>query len=113
MPNGSVVYPQGLMDAIFYMKDKKMFKQMVIYWASDYAEQVFDTLPGNYSVFGIASSGRNEQQQNTYCPPDDVHAGYTIGACMATEFGAVWLQESFSGDLSQISLFKQASALRQ
>ena len=38
MPNGSVVYPNSLMDAIFEMRDKKMYKQMVIYWASDYAE---------------------------------------------------------------------------
>ena len=73
MPDGSFIWPTSLMDAIFYMRDKKMYKHIVIYWASDYAEQVFDTLPGNYNVFGIASSGRDEVQQNAYCPPDDVH----------------------------------------
>ena len=72
------------MDAIFYMRDEKMYKQMVIYWASDYAERVFETLPGDYNVFVIASTGRDEKQKGAYCPPDDLHAGYTIGACMAT-----------------------------
>ena len=49
------------MDAIFYMRDEKMYKQMVIYWASDYAERVFETLPGDYNVFVIASTGRDEK----------------------------------------------------
>ena len=49
------------MEAIFDMRDKKMYKHMLIYWASDYAEQVFETLPGDYNVFVVASTGRDEK----------------------------------------------------
>ena len=62
MPDGSFILPTSLTDAIFYMRDMKMYKHIVIYWASDYAGQVFDTLPGDYNVFAIASSGRDEEQ---------------------------------------------------
>ena len=32
---------------------------------------------------------------------------------MATEFGTSWLQESYSGDLSKLTLFDQANSLKQ
>lgn len=56
------IWSSQLMNAINYMRENNMYKHIVIYWASDYAEQVFDTLPDNYNVIGIASSGRDEKQ---------------------------------------------------
>ena len=60
MPYGSFIWPIDLRDAIFYMKENNLYKHIVIYWASDYAQQVFDALPDDYNVIGIASSGRDE-----------------------------------------------------
>ena len=93
--DGSYIWPTSLMDAIYYMRENNLYKHIVIYWASDYAAQVFDTLPDDYNVIAIASSGRDEKQELAYCPPYDTLLYYPvghIGACMATNFGTTWLQ---------------------
>ena len=61
MPNGPDLTASELIDAINYMDDHKMFKEMVIYWASDYAGAMFANLSTSKKVFVVASSGPNEK----------------------------------------------------
>ena len=41
---GTDLFAAELMDAINYMNDHNMYKEMVIYWAGDYAGSMFQTL---------------------------------------------------------------------
>ena len=108
MPSGDPLLESELMEAINYMNDKKMYKQLVIYWSSDFSGSMFANLPDNTKVFAVASALATEKQVKSYCPPDDdVVYGYKIGACLATQFGTTWLQNSTSSDCTALSIAAQ------
>ena len=108
MPTGPALTEAELMDAINYMNDNKMYKQLVIYWSSDYSGSMFANLPDNTKVFAVSSASADETQQKSYCPPDDdVVYGYKIGACLATQFGTTWLQNSTTSDCTALSIAAQ------
>ena len=113
MPNGPDLTAAELIDAINYMDDHHMYKEMVIYWASDYAGAMFENLSTSKKVFVVASSGPDETQEKAYCPPNATVDGYDIGACLASEFGTTWLQDSYNNDPTKISISAQAMTLKE
>ena len=100
------------MTAFKFMTDNKMYKEMVVYWATDYAGAMFTYLPTDTKIFAVASSAYSEAQTNAYCKPDDIVDGKEIGACLSTEFGTTWLQSSYGKDLATISVSGQAEILK-
>ena len=48
------------MDTINYMIDNKKFKNLVIYWASDYAASMLENLPTDKGVFAMTSTNATE-----------------------------------------------------
>ena len=61
MPSGGDLKSFDLIDAINYMSENKMYKEMVIYWASDYAGSMFTNLQSSKKVFAVASSSPDEK----------------------------------------------------
>ena len=88
MPAGDPLLESELKEAIDYMYNNKMYKQLVIYWSSDYSGSMFTNLPDHTKVLAMTSASESETQQNAFCPPDqDVVYGNKIGACLGTQFG--------------------------
>ena len=46
---------------IDYMKENKMYKQLVIYWSSDYSGSMFAHLPVDTKVLAMASAAADEK----------------------------------------------------
>ena len=61
MPTGDPLTEAELMDAINYMKENKMYKQLVIYWSSDYSGSMFANLPMDTKVLAVASAAADEK----------------------------------------------------
>ena len=49
-----------LKEAIDYMYNNKMYKQLVIYWSSDYSGSMFTNLPDNTKVLAMTSASESE-----------------------------------------------------
>ena len=61
MPTGEPLTEADLMGAIDYMKENKMYKQLVIYWSSDYSGSMFAHLPADTKVLAMASAAADEK----------------------------------------------------
>ena len=61
MPAGDPLTEADLMDAINHMKENKMYKQLVIYWSSDYSGSMFANLPVDTKVLAMASAAADEK----------------------------------------------------
>ena len=91
-----------------------MYKEMVMYWSADYSGSMFTNLPDDIKVFAVTSAAEDETAGLAYCPPNnDIVNGNNIGACLATEFGTAWMQESFVEDTSVLTVASQAMSTRQ
>ena len=60
MPYGDPLTEAELMEAINYMHENKMYKQLVIYWSSDYSGSMFANLPGDTKVLAMTSASATE-----------------------------------------------------
>ena len=98
-----------LLDTINYMYDNNRYKEMVIYWSSNYSGNMLADLPTDKKVFAVTSTKLDETQVPKYCPPDaDIVDDTHIGACLGSQLGTYWLQQSYATDPKTITVAAQA-----
>ena len=91
------------------MSDNNMYKEMIVYWASDYSGNLFTELPQGNKIFAVTSTKTDETQTPKYCPPDaDIVNQTHVGACLASQLGTYWLQQSYGTDPKTFTVASQA-----
>jgi hypothetical protein len=55
---------------------------------------MFESLPANLNIYVTTASTPDESSWGTYCPPNDIVNGITIGTCLGDEYSVAWLEDA-------------------
>lgn len=116
MPHGDYLYADQLMEALRYMYDNKMYKKLVFYLEACEAGSMFANLTSttDLPVFAVTASNAEESSWGTFCPPDDVVNGTSVGACLGDLFSVNFIDDiNTRADLRRESLLHQYSVVKQ
>ena len=90
------LYADELQEAIDYMQENKLYKEMLIYIEACESGSMFPDLTADQGVFALTASNADESSWASYCPPDDYVNGTSIGSCLGDLFSTNWMEDSES-----------------
>jgi len=94
-PNGPYLHADDLVAALKQMHSSRMYHQLVFYMEACEAGSMFEgLLPADIDVYATTASNAKESSWGTFCPPDDVVDGKTIGACLGDLYSVNWMEDS-------------------
>ena len=95
-PNSKFLYADELEETFKYMKDKKMYKNIIFYLESCYSGSMFNNINQDLNIYSMTAASPNEQSLATYCFPQDFVKGEEMHTCLSNEFTSNWLDDSDS-----------------
>lgn len=94
MPVGRYLYANQLNEAIEYMHENKMYKEMVMYIEACESGSMFENiLKPDINVYAVTAANSKESSWGTYCSPDDMVNGKHIGSCLGDLFSVNWMED--------------------
>jgi len=94
MPVGKYLYANELNEAVEYMHENKMFKEMVMYIEACESGSMFENiLKKDINVYAVSAANGKESSWGTYCSPDDKVNGVHVGSCLGDLFSVNWLED--------------------
>ncbi len=93
-PNNQFLYADELEEAFKFMKNKKMYKNIVFYLESCYSGSMFNNINSDLNVYSLTAASPSEESFATYCYPQDVVKGKEMHTCLSNEFTSNWLDDS-------------------
>jgi len=110
---GLIAFPHGelhaddLNEALQYMHDHNMYKELVFYLEACESGSMFDgRLPSNISIFATTAANGQESSWGTYCPPSSKVDGKNLHSCLGDLYSVNWMEDADKGDNTE-SLEKQ------
>ena len=88
------LYADQLNEAVQTMHHKGMYEQLVFYIEACESASMFRDLQANIGVAAMTASNAKESSWATYCPPDDVVNGVSIGTCLGDLFSVNWMEDT-------------------
>ena len=88
------LYADQLNEAVQTMHQKGMYEQLVFYIEACESGSMFPDLQANIGVAAMTASNAKESSWATYCPPDDVINGVSIGTCLGDLFSVNWMEDT-------------------
>jgi len=77
------------------MFDNKMYKEMTVYMESCESGSMFENiLPADKNIYALSAAKPDELSWGTYCSPDDVVNGKSIGSCLGDLFSVNWMEDA-------------------
>ena len=95
-PNNQFLYADELEETFKFMKNKKMYKNIVFYLESCYSGSMFNNINSDLNVYSLTAANPSEESLATYCYPQDVVKGKEMHTCLSNEFTSNWLDDSDS-----------------
>ena len=95
-PNNQFLYADELEETFKFMKNKKMYKNIVFYLESCYSGSMFNNINSDLNVYSLTAASPSEESLATYCYPQDVVKGKEMHTCLSNEFTSNWLDDSDS-----------------
>ncbi len=95
-PDNKFLYADELEETFKFMKDKKMYKNIIFYLESCYSGSMFNNINPELNVYSVTASSPSEQSLATYCYPQDYVNGQEMHTCLSNEFTSNWLDDSDS-----------------
>ena len=95
-PDNKFLYADELEETFKFMKDKKMYKNIIFYLESCYSGSMFNNINPDLNVYSITAASPSEQSLATYCYPQDYVNGQEMHTCLSNEFTSNWLDDSDS-----------------
>jgi legumain len=93
-PNGEL-YANDLNKTLKSMHDNKQYKELVFYLEACESGSMFNKiLPPDTLVYTTTAANPDQSSWATYCSPDDVVNGVSIGSCLGDEYSVNWLEDS-------------------
>jgi len=94
-PVGDYLYANDLITALKTMGVKKMYKKLVFYMEACESGSMFENLvPTNTEIYVTTASNAEESSWGTYCPPDDMINGKSVGSCLGDLYSVNWMENS-------------------
>lgn len=81
------------MNAIEYMHENKMYKQMTIYMEACESGSMFKKLKDDINVYAVSAANAKESSWGTYCHPHDKVEGRSMGTCLGDLFSVNWMED--------------------
>jgi legumain len=72
---------------------------------------MFLKLPKNTGIYALSAANPTESSWATYCSPNDVINGKSIGSCLGDEFSVNWMEDSEAADVNSETLLDQWKAV--
>ena len=95
-PDNKFLYADELERTFKFMKDKKMYKNIIFYLESCYSGSMFNNINPDLNVYSVTAASPSEQSLATYCYPQDYVNGQEMHTCLSNEFTSNWLDDSDS-----------------
>ena len=104
MPKGSVTADE-LHDAVKFMHENKMYKEMVMYIEACESGSMFQNiLEKDINVYALSAANAKESSWAAYCAPDDKVDGKNLRTCLGDLFSINWMEDSDQADVSTETL---------
>lgn len=97
MPEGHAedwLYADELNQAINRMKEKELFKELLIYMDTDESGSMFPYLKAHDNVIAVTSARPAESSWASYCGTEAIINGHHMGTCLGTRFSTNWMENS-------------------
>ena len=101
------LYANDLLAALTFMNTKKMYSELVFYLEACESGSMFQTLPNNTKVYATSAANADESSWGTYCSPDDVVNGTSIGSCLGDLYSVNWMEDTDAENICTESLHQQ------
>ena len=95
-PDNKFLYADELEETFKFMKEKKMYKNIIFYLESCYSGSMFENINPDLNVYSVTAASPSEQSLATYCYPQDYVNGQEMHTCLSNEFTSNWLDDSDS-----------------
>ena len=108
MPVGNYLYADQLHQAFQYMNQNKMYKKMVVYIEACESGSMFENiLENNLNIYATTAANSQESSWGTYCSPDDMVNGKSIGSCLGDLYSVNWLEDADKAKMNTETLQDQ------
>lgn len=104
---GGGIHADDLQIALLGMRKNKQFGYLMFYLEACFSGTMFEGLPTDESIYAVTSANGNEYGWETYCPPDEIVQGTHIGACIADELNANYLENMDANPLNTQTIQSQ------
>lgn len=95
------------------MHSKGMYNKMVLYIEACESGSMFDgILATDLNIYAVTAANPTESSWGTYCSPNDVVNGRSVGSCLGDLFSVVWMEDSETADMSMETLMEQFTKVR-
>ena len=101
------LYANDLIAAFNAMHTQNMYSELVFYLEACESGSMFQTLPNNTRVFATSAASPDESSWGTYCSPDDVIGGVSIGSCLGDLYSVNWMEDTDAENVCKESLQQQ------
>merc|ERR1712086_249671 len=90
----TTMHATDLVSALKTSHERGLFKQMVFYLEACESGSMFETLPTDLPIYALTAANAKESSWGTYCSPQDVVDGKSMGTCLGDLFSVNWLQDT-------------------
>eukprot|EP00937_MAST-01D_sp_MAST-1D-sp2_P003583 g3583.t1 len=95
MPNGAYLKAPELNDALKTMHSKKMYEKLVFYMEACNSGSMFEgLLDKGLNIYATTAANPSEPSWGTYCPPQDMVDGKSVGSCLGDLYSVNWMEDS-------------------
>jgi len=118
MPTGwfgeKYLHADELHNAIKYMHENKMYKEMTIYMEACESGSMFEKiLEDDINVYALSAANSKESSWGTYCAPDDKVNGKSIGSCLGDLFSVNWMEDADKAKMGVETLEQQFQLVKK
>lgn len=107
------LYANDLIAALEYMNQNNMYNELVFYLEACESGSMFQNLPTNTRIFATSAASASESSWGTYCSPDDVVDGKSIGSCLGDLYSVIWMEDTDSENVCFESLEQQYQIVKK
>jgi len=100
----SYLYSDALIATLEKMHANKMYKELVFYLEACEAGSMFADLKTDLNIYATTASNAEESSWGTYCPPEDMINGKSLGTCLGDLYSVNWLEDVYAADLTKETL---------
>jgi len=103
----SYLYADKLLGTFNLMTTNKSYSQLVFYLEACESGSMFLNLPKNTNIYAVSAANPTESSWATYCSPNDVVQGKSIGSCLGDEFSVNWMEDTEAANVNTETLLDQ------
>ena len=114
MPVGPYLYAKDFNNALTYMHENKMYKEMTVYIEACESGSMFENLlPDNINIYGVSASDSHQSSWASYCSPDDKVDGKSVGSCLGDLFSTNWMEDTDANKVNVETLQTQYETVKE